>query len=123
MKKTHVALMVVLSVVLSVVSAPASDKGEVLITFPRSVVGVTQHGNLLVVVHFPKDDKNRLIDLVWESPDGEYGRSSADIDSRNDGVPIAKDLVLSSGEYVFTATLHKSDGSKTRTVRTRFVAR
>ena len=123
MKKKHVALIVVLSVVLSAVSAPASDKKEVLIAFPRSAVGVTQHGNLLVVVHFPKDDKNRAGDLVWESPDGEYGRSLAEINSGNDGVPIVKDLVLSSGEYVFIVTLHKSDGSKISTTRTKFVAR
>lgn len=123
MKRTYVALMVVLSVLLPVASASASDREEVLITFPNSVVGVPQHGNLLVVVHFRKDDKNRLIDLVWESPDGECGRSSVEIDSRNDGVPIAKDLVLSAGEYTFVATLHRSDGSKTSTTRMRFVTR
>lgn len=123
MKKTYIALtvVVVLSVLLPVASASASDGGEVLITFPNSVVGVSQHGNLLVVVHFRKDDKNRLIDLVWESPDGEYGRSSAEIDSRNDGVPIAKDLVLSTGAYTFTATLYRSDGSKTSASKTRLV--
>lgn len=123
MKKTHIALTVVLSVLLSVAPASASGREEVLITFPRSVVGVSQHGNLLVVVHFRKDDKNRKIDLVWKSPDGEWGSSEAEIDPKNDGVPIAKDLVLSAGAYTFTATLHRSDGSKKSTTRIRFVTR
>ncbi len=123
MKKTNIALLVVLSVLVLSVGRTVSASEEVTITFPNSVVGVSQHGNLLVVVHFRKDDKNRKIDLVWESPDGEYGRSVADIDPKNDGVPIAKDLVLSAGEYVFVATLHRSDGSKTVATRTRFVTR
>ena len=123
MKRKHVALAVVLSVLVLSAGQPVSALSEeVLITFPRSVVGISQHGNLLVVVHFRKDDKNRAIDLVWES-DEEYGRSVAEIDSRNDGVPIAKDLVLSAGEYVFVATLHRCDGSKTITTKTRFVTR
>lgn len=124
MKKTNIALTVVLSVLVALLAGrPLSAFEEVLITFPNSVVGVSRHGNVLVVVHYCKNEKNRKIDLVWESLDGEWGRSEAEIDPKNDGVPIAKDLVLSTGEYIFTATLYRSDGSSSIATKTRFVAR
>jgi hypothetical protein len=120
MKK--LALSVVL-LVLSVAGLRAASD-ELWITFPRYLFGgMSGHGNVLVVVHYCENEKNLELELVWGSPDGEEGRSVTDITSENNGVPVAKDLFLSAGKYIFTATLHRSDGSKVVVSQTRFVTR
>lgn len=122
--RKHIALFVlVLSffVVLAGVASSASE--ELRITFPRPLAGMSSpyHGNTLVVVHYRMDDKNRELDLSWDSPDGESGRSVTDISPQNDGIPVTKDLNLSAGEYTFVATLYRSDGTKVVATQTRFV--
>lgn len=118
--KTHIALFVLSVFVLSS-GVAASD--EITIRFPRSVVGVSQHGNLLVVVNYQNDARNRELELVWDSTDGEgeCGSSAIEITAESNGIPFTKDLTLSAGEYVFVATLYRSDGSKAIDRQTRFV--
>lgn len=119
--RKHVAwrLVVISVLVLSANVMLASE--EVQIVFPRSVVGVSQHGNVLVVVNYQKNEKNRWVELIWDSIEGEFGSSAVEINSKNNGIPITKDLILSAGEYVFVATLYRSDGSKVVDRQVRFV--
>lgn len=120
--RAHIALSVVSVLVLLAGVMLASE--EVLITFPQSIVGMTRHGNCLVVVHYRADDRNRKLELLWDSPDGESGSSETDITPENNGIPVVKDLDLSSGRYAFKATLFRSDGSMVMaTSQTRFVTR
>lgn len=105
--KRRVLVVFSLLVLVGIV-ALASE--EIMIKFPRSIVGIMRHGNLLVVVNYQRDDRNRWIELAWDS-DNEFGSSAVEITAETNGVPFAKDLVLSAGEYVFVATLYRSDGS------------
>ncbi len=118
---TKIALLVLSMIVLfSGVIVPASE--EVTITFPRSVVGVSQHGNFLVVVNYQKAEGNEQIELTWDSASGECGRSVVSITPENNGIPVVKDLILPVGEeYIFVATLYRRDGSKAVASQTRFV--
>lgn len=122
MNRNYVALLVLsFFVVFAGVASSASE--EVRITFPRPIAGMTPacHGNILVVVHYRMDDRNRELDLSWDSPDGESGGSMTDISSKNDGIPVVKDLILAAGQYTFVATLYRSDGTKVVATQTRFV--
>lgn len=101
-------------------SAVASE--GMRIVFPRSVVGVVQHGNLMIVVNYEKADTNRILELVWDSED-ESGSSVLEITTKNNGIPFSKDLNLSVGEYTFVATLYRSDSTKIVTKEVRFVTR
>lgn len=110
MRKHIAPLVVFLVLVVSVAVGSVMASEEVMIKFPRSIIGMSRHGNLLVVVNYQKDDKNRWIELAWDS-ENEFGSSAAEITAETNGVPFTKDLVLSGGEYIFVATLYRSDGS------------
>ena len=122
MKMKKLALSVVLSFLSAVVGLAAAS-AELRLTFPHSVPGMSGHGNVLVVGHYCENEKNRELEIAWSSPDGEEGVSSTSINSQNNGIPVAKDLLLSAGEYVFVATIRRSDGSKVVVSQTRFVTR
>lgn len=123
MNKNHVALTVALSVlvVLSANGRKLLASEEVLITFPNSVSGMSRRGNCLVVVHYQTDERNRRIDLDWDSPEGESGGSGTEVTVANNGIPIVKDLNLSAGRYAFVATLRRSDGSTKVATQTVYV--
>lgn len=118
----HIAWLVLSLVLLTGAVALASDE-EVLITFPHSVPDIQRHGNLLVVVHYRKDDRNRKLEVEWDSKDGDAGRSVVEIDAKNNGIPVSRDLNLSAAEYVFVVTLYRSDGSKATTIKSRLATR
>ena len=119
--KTHIARLVFLVLVLSA-SMVTSASEEVRIVFPRSVVGILQHGNLMVVVNYEKANTNRVLELIWDS-EGESGGSTVEINTENNGIPVVKDLDMSPGEYVFVATLYRNDGTRIVAIETRFVTR
>lgn len=122
MRKNIASFVVLLALVVSVAVGSVKASEELSIVFPRSIVGVSQHGNFLVVVNYQKDERNRWVELAWDSG-ADCGSSAVEINSQNNGIPIAKDLVLSAGEYVFVATLYRNDGSKAVARQTRFVTR
>lgn len=119
--KRRVLVVFSLLVLVGIV-ALASE--EVMIKFPRTIVGMSRRGNCLVVVHYQTDERNRVLNLSWDSLDAdESGSSEINITYENNGIPLAKDLDLSAGEYVFVATLYRSDGSTKETRQTIFVTR
>ncbi len=120
--RKHVAWIVASVLAVSICQAISASE-ELRITFPHSVPGMLRYGNVLVAVSYYEDDRNRELELVWDSPDGEGGSSTTEITSENNGIPVVKDLVLSAGEYTFVATLYRSDGSKAVASQTRFVTR
>jgi len=118
--RTQRVLLVPLVLALSVGVAMASE--EVRITFPHLTPDASRRGNLLVLVHYSENDKNRELELVWNS-EAESGSSVVEINAENNGIPISKTLVLSAGEYKFVATLYRSDGSTVVATQTRYVTR
>ncbi len=114
-------------VVLSLIATSSAMADEnIRISFPNSVVGLRRTGNVLVVVHYKDCPDKKMIRLEWDpaDEDGIGGSSETDLrDPANSGKPMGRDLDLPAGEYTFTATLIKRDGSEVKVKETRFVTR